>query len=267
MKEKMREMHLVSMNACRAIVAAASVLAANSSCRTSQCDRPAKGDLGMSLIKAALDPIRVREVEIRVQWERDEDGFRELPARAWPPKQPDAMELNALQKAYQNCCYEESNKSSCHKIRFDQATCLTFNTIDPAEGLKIYKELAAEGYVDGAVASGVLLTEGLGVAVDEQEGLAFLKRAVDQGSVRTHSKLQTTISLCYCIISIEYNHRPSYQHYPLLTFLTIYRHKAIMSMARCCIWTISQTTRKLSSTSNWLQTRGIRLGSTFIDTI
>jgi len=48
-------------------------------------------------LEEALRDLKSKEGEIRSQWEKDEDGFRKLPARAWPAYQPDAEKMESLQ--------------------------------------------------------------------------------------------------------------------------------------------------------------------------
>ena len=125
-------------------------------------------------IKDAVLDWKVKEDALRAQWEKDEDGFMALPARAWPPQQPDADEQSQLETKFLACEAETKGVEGCGDIQFNLATCLVFNNLDPERGLKLYKDLSSTGHVDGTVAAGVVLLEGLGVPFDEDAGLKFL---------------------------------------------------------------------------------------------
>ena len=78
---------------------------------------------------AELQKLRPDEVEMRQKWTDDESGWHKLPPRAWPPVQPKPEELAELKKQ------AKSAIAPMH-VKFDLATCLTFNNIDPVEGLR-----------------------------------------------------------------------------------------------------------------------------------
>lgn len=85
-----------------------------------------------------LQKLRPREEQLRRKWEEDEAGFHKLPPRAWPPVQPKPEELPALQEA-------AAAADAPPQAQFDLATCLTFNNLDPVDGLRRYRELAKSG--------------------------------------------------------------------------------------------------------------------------
>ena len=132
---------------------------------------------------------------MRRQWEEDESGFHKLPPRAWPPTQPKAAERSALEQAAHAACASDQPKSSwfwtsaekksegCTRAIFDLATCLTFNMLDPAAGLKHYRDLAAGGDADAIVAVAVVVLEAIGHEPDEAsyaEALRLMSKAAEE---------------------------------------------------------------------------------------
>lgn len=158
--------------------------------------------------KKELDEIRANEKEMLLRWERDEDGWRELPARAWPAYQPNPEQLKDLQtQAVQHQCNiyqkESSNKSSstssaravdlCTQLLFHIATSLVFYQVDPEAGLRQYESLAKQGHVDSMVACGIVLVEGMGVPPNEQRGIEWLQKAVSLNSAQACYELGTLL--------------------------------------------------------------------------
>ena len=120
-----------------------------------------------------------------LRWERDEEGWRELPARAWPAYQPNPTQLTEIEeKIRQHHCRSISSSSSsssdCTEWLFQAATSLVFYNLDPPKGLEQYEQLAHQGHVDSMVACGIILVEGMGVSpAREEEGIQWLQKAVD----------------------------------------------------------------------------------------
>ena len=126
---------------------------------------------------------------MRRRWEEDESGWHKLPPRAWPPVQPKADEEVE--------CRRRAATEPTEKNRFDLATCLTFNLLDPAEGLRRYRELANEGSLDARVAVATILLEGIGrdlTDADVEEGVRLLSSAAEEGHAQAAHELGT---LCY----------------------------------------------------------------------
>jgi len=134
-----------------------------------------------------------RRTSVLRRWERDEDGWRELPARAWPAFQPNEAQMAELRTvALNRHCYDKNTKNDnmdveCQELLFQIATTLVFYNVDPAAGLKQFMELANQSShsrvaVDAMVACGVILVEGLGVPADEAAGIEWLERAAGIGS-------------------------------------------------------------------------------------
>ncbi|RHY32357.1 hypothetical protein DYB32_003174 [Aphanomyces invadans] len=123
--------------------------------------------------------IRSNEVETRARWIKDEDNWRKLPSRVWPVYHPAETERKSLEANTNAFCGSSSSKDNdaCHRNRFDLATLLVFNSIDPETGFRMYALLADEGFVDGIVAAGVCLVEGFGVDQDYVRGVEYLQRA------------------------------------------------------------------------------------------
>jgi hypothetical protein len=140
-------------------------------------------------IRKSLIPIRYKEKEIRLRWENDEDGYRKLPARAWPSYQPNVSELDRLEKEIKNKCINNSSDNACLESKFNLATCLIFNTLNPKEGLDIYLDLAKLNYLDGIVGAGVVLLEGLGVDAEERKGLELIQKSCNLDSIQGYYEL------------------------------------------------------------------------------
>jgi hypothetical protein len=146
--------------------------------------------------KEELDKLREKEKEMLLRWERDEDGWRELPARAWPAYQPNPQELEGIMAeiAITGCdlsggYYDNVNKTGddelddeCTNLLFDMATSFIFYGLNPAGGFAQYERLASLGHVDSMVACGIILVEGLGVPPREKEGIAWLQKAIELSS-------------------------------------------------------------------------------------
>jgi hypothetical protein len=140
--------------------------------------------------KEELSQLRPHEEDMLQRWERDEDGWRELPARAWPTYQPTPEELEGLQAevAQHKCNSSNTNGKNtsvlCQKLLFNVATALVFYNLDAEAGLRQYEQLAEEGHVDSMVACGVILMDGLGVPPQEEKAIEWLRKAVASDSVQ-----------------------------------------------------------------------------------
>jgi hypothetical protein len=142
-----------------------------------------------TLLRSALGKYRKEELEMRERWERDEgEKWRQLPARAWPENQPNAEDIPGLESGQ---CGDAMSSSQCSSLAFQLATGLLFNHLDVNRGFGIYQHLASKGHVDGMVAVGVLLTEGLGVKANEAEGVEWLRRGCAAGSTQAMYELGT----------------------------------------------------------------------------
>jgi hypothetical protein len=139
--------------------------------------------------KQELSQLRPYEKEMLQRWERDEDGWRDLPARAWPAYQPAPSELDGLRAEVANhqCTSSNSNgeisTDSCQKLLFNVATALVFYNLDAEAGLRQYEELAKQGHVDSMVVRGYLI-DGLGVPAQSEKAIEWLKKAVALGSTQ-----------------------------------------------------------------------------------
>jgi TPR repeat protein len=137
-----------------------------------------------------------QEAEMLQRWERDEDGWRELPARAWPAYQPNPEQLVGLQaEVTHHKCTSENNKTtdSCKELLFQVATALVFYNLDAEAGVRQYEQLAEDGHVDSMVACGVVLVEGMGVPPQEDKGIEWLKKAVAFDSAQGCYELATVL--------------------------------------------------------------------------
>lgn len=146
-----------------------------------------------SYTREELSKIRETEDEMLKRWEMDEDGWRELPARAWPEYQPDPEQLKGIQvKVAKEGCTTSSKTDICKSLLFNVATGFVFHNVDFTAGFQQYEELAKKGHVDSMVACGVILSEGLGGLQNrEAEGVRWLKRAVALNSIQACYELGT----------------------------------------------------------------------------
>jgi hypothetical protein len=178
------------------------------------------GSGGISILRRLttreqLSKLRVKKDEMLRRWDEDEDGWRDLPARAWPAKQPNPEQLEGIvaeikslscndiividnnnnnnnnSNADDNNNYRSNNKKKiddnnevlhCTDLLFDMATTLVFYNVNPEAGLELYERLARRGHVDSMVACGIILVEGLGVPPQEREGFVWLEKAIEAGS-------------------------------------------------------------------------------------
>jgi hypothetical protein len=133
-------------------------------------------------LREALQGYRRGEATMRARWDLDEETkWRQLPARAWPEKQPDAVDVSDLKNRQ---CAPDDASPACSDLAFQLATGLLFNHLDVERGFAIFRNLADRGHVDGMVAVGILLTEGLGVQANETEGVEWLRRGCAAGSAQ-----------------------------------------------------------------------------------
>jgi len=142
--------------------------------------------------KQELSKLRVNEKGMLEQWERDEDGWRDLPARAWPVYQPDPYEVEQLKKeiSHHNCAIS-SDDELCKELFFNVSTGLVFYALDAKTGFEQYEQLAEAGHVDSMVACGVLLLEGIGVDPDTEKGIHWLRKAATLDSAQGCYELGT----------------------------------------------------------------------------
>jgi Sel1 repeat len=130
-----------------------------------------------------LSKLRSNQEEMLRRWERDEDGWRELPARAWPEYQPNPEQLQGIQKQVEThkCSSLRSSQLTtgsagllCQSLLFNVATAQVFCNVDPESGFEQYQDFAQNGHVDSMVACGIILVEGLGgIRHREAEGVAW----------------------------------------------------------------------------------------------
>ena len=157
-----------------------------------------------------VNKLRTMKEELLHRWQKDEEGWRNLPARAWPEYQPNQQQLEGIVAEVERLgCSQrvlseaESEKAKlsfedkpsrfswfglrrnpscsiaqCTKLLFDMATGLLFYQVDPETGFALYEALAKRGHTDAMVACGIVLVEGLGVPPREHEGIAWLETAM-----------------------------------------------------------------------------------------
>ena len=168
-------------------------------------------------LRAELAKVRRGEAAMYARWEADEVGWRKLPPRAWPARQPGAEEIPVIRAGLAEAhCPELAEAAAaagkgahgssssgggggggkasllpslpvkCRDLEFDLATALVFNNVDGAAGLTKYGALATAPHcdVESVVALGVCLVEGLACEQDEGTGVSHLKRAVALGSAQ-----------------------------------------------------------------------------------
>jgi len=148
--------------------------------------------LQRSVTRQEIDKLLEIQPQMYRQWELEEEGWRELPARAWPAYQPNEDELKTIQATIDKLRCNNKTKiysedadydNKCQKLLFDLSTSLVFYTFDPHKGFHQYQELAKQGNVDAMVACGIILLEGIGgLQIREKEGIDWLEKAVELGS-------------------------------------------------------------------------------------
>jgi TPR repeat protein len=145
--------------------------------------------------KQELSQLRQHENEMLQRWERDEDGWRDLPARAWPAYQPNPEQLEGLRAevTLHNCTSNNNTTDLCQGLLFNVATALVFYNLDAEAGFRQYEQLANDGHVDSMVACGVVLLEGMGVPPQEEKGIEWLKKAVALDSAQGCYELGTAL--------------------------------------------------------------------------
>ena len=144
--------------------------------------------------KEELSKLRINETEMLRRWERDEEGWRSLPARAWPAYQPNAEEMEGiLVQVEKRGCTTSSKTDLCKELLFNVSTARVFYNLDAKAGFEQYEKLAKGGHVDSMVACGIILVEGLGIPIDEQKGIEWLQKAVAKDSVQAYYELGTVL--------------------------------------------------------------------------
>jgi len=171
-----------------------------------QKERGVSSTLQRFSTREELSKLREKEQEMMARWELDEEGWRELPARAWPAYQPNPDQLKGIlaEISIHGCDIHDTEDLSalsdntvgeelkfCTTLLFDMATAFVFYNLQPVAGLAQYERLATRGHVDSMVACGVILVEGFGVPPQEKEGISFLQKAVDLGSAQACYELGT----------------------------------------------------------------------------
>ncbi len=84
---------------CTGAVAAAAAAASIKRAEVARSEAAAAGAAEggrLHKIARAVAHLRAGEDEMRLRWQRDELGWRKLPARAWPPYQPTADDIPVL---------------------------------------------------------------------------------------------------------------------------------------------------------------------------
>lgn len=161
-------------------------------CATSPPPGP-QDEFGRLRLEMELAKLRPDDAARRQRWVEDDKTWGKLPARAWPPYQPAASVAPELRKILdaERCPSPGSPMSTkCTKATFDLATCRVFNSFEVAQGLQAYKAQASVGDLDGMVALGICLIEGIGgVPRDEAQGIQWLRRAADLDSAQGQVEL------------------------------------------------------------------------------
>lgn len=147
-------------------------------------------------LEEELEKIRPQAAQLREKWvEDDRAGWKKLPPRAWPVRQPTPEQIPELrQRLLAERCPAPSERGQsevCAQTHFDLATALVFNNIDAKEGLSIYTARGQAGDTDGMTAAGVVLVEGLGVDRDDDAGLKWMRQASELDSAQAHFELGT----------------------------------------------------------------------------
>ncbi|KAG7338171.1 Sel1 repeat-containing protein [Nitzschia inconspicua] len=173
---------------------------------TQSTTKKGRGMLQRFSTQQELEKLRAMEKEMMQRWERDEEGWRQLPARAWPEFQPNPEQLQGILEniTIHNCDLHGTDQCGdlnsptvpayirqCTNWLFQMATTFVFYNVDPQAGLEQFERLAKRGHVDSMVACGIILVEGLGVPPKEKEGLVWLEKAAEKGSAQGYYELGT----------------------------------------------------------------------------
>lgn len=205
--------------------------------------------------KEQLSTLKVMKDEMLQRWEKDEEGWRKLPARAWPQYQPNPQQLEGIvEEIHKLGCHQqvlqeeeeddnntENDKtqiSHCTKLLFDMATSLVFYNVDPPAGLALYEKLAKQGHADSMVACGIVLVEGLGVPPRELEGFAWLEKAIeageDSGSLAAAQAMYELGTVYYTGVDGVVEEDPE-KAFELFERASKYEHTAALYMVADCL--------------------------------
>jgi TPR repeat protein len=158
--------------------------------------RQAVSEIQRCSTKQELSQLRQHKTEMRQRWERDEDGWSDLPARAWPAYQPNPEQLEGLRaEVTQHGCTSNNNSETtdvCKQLLFNVATSLVFYNLDAEAGFRQYEQLAKDGHVDSMVACGVVLMDS-GVPTQEKKAVEWLKTAAALDSAQGCYELGTAL--------------------------------------------------------------------------
>eukprot|EP00931_Biecheleriopsis_adriatica_P050835 TRINITY_DN29465_c0_g1_i1.p1 TRINITY_DN29465_c0_g1~~TRINITY_DN29465_c0_g1_i1.p1 ORF type:complete len:319 (-),score=81.41 TRINITY_DN29465_c0_g1_i1:17-973(-) len=186
----------VSWQAKAAVSAAVAALTAAGASRSNSFCSSTKGveaDGQLNRLRDALEPLRAGEEAMRARWVKEEEGWFQLPPRAWPEVQPKAHEVSLLREQLQaeRCPPPGASSMSpkCTQLTFDLASALVFSAVDASAGLATYRGLASTGHLDSMVATAVVLVEGLGVERNYEEALRLLRSAADKESAQAYFEL------------------------------------------------------------------------------
>ena len=168
----------------------------------------------LKVLARSLSHLRPIEAEMRLRWERDELGWRKLPARAWPPYQPSIEDIPTIatklqsgdcrvdtigllpvttpSSAEQTADRRAGGPIDCVQNAFDLATALLFNNVDAKRGMLLFKQLAEKNQsVDAHVALGIALIEGINVEAMPAQGLDHLQAACKRNSAQAYYEMGT----------------------------------------------------------------------------
>ena len=181
--------------------------------------------------------LRTMKDDMLNRWQQDEEGWRDLPSRAWPEYQPNPQQLDSIVAEIERLgCTEKilSEKESgdaelndngnnnrllirrktscsfsqCMKLLFDMASGMVFYQVNPGAGFALYESLAKRGHTDAMVACGIVLVEGLGIPPREHEGFAWLEKAIEAHDNNSNSANKATASsmaqACYELGCVYY---------------------------------------------------------------
>ena len=195
--------------------------------------------------KEELALIRIYESEMLTRWERDEDGWRELPARAWPAYQPTPKQMKQIEKdaSVKGCDKnktttkggDNNNRDLCKELQFQIATTLVFYMIDAEKGLQQFESLAKSGHVDSMVACGIILLEGIGgIPIDSKKGMEWLEKAVATSSSSSPQAIYELGTVYYTGIDGIVDENPK-KAYELFCEAAKLQHVAGMYMCADCL--------------------------------
>ena len=183
-----------------------------------------------SSFASEMSELRKTEKEMRSRWIRDEENWRKLPARCWPEKQPNLVDIPSLISASVANCAGDGPAAAplCLVAKFELATALIFNDEDAKKGFASVCELAEKGAGDGICLAGVCLVEGYGTQVDIKKGVDYLQRGAAIGHGQSHYELASLYYTGAAAPFLPENDQKALEHFEKAAEISNYSYALFM---------------------------------------